>query len=78
MNDPAPENIVGEKTVSHVVEHSVRWDYVLLAVAGIYAAWKVAGLFNSADTDTQAVVQDGVEVLVDRENNQGVGLRTER
>jgi len=78
MNDPKPENITGQKTVSHVVEHTIRWDYALLAVAGIYAAWKVARMFGSAESDTQEAVQEGVEVLMDGENNQGVGLRTER
>lgn len=33
MNDPLPENIAGEKRVTHSVEHSINWGHVALGVA---------------------------------------------
>lgn len=33
MQDPSPENIVGEKRVIHRVNHQIHWGHVALAVA---------------------------------------------
>lgn len=67
MKDPLPSNITGEKTVSHVVEHTVRWDYLALAAAALYVAWKVAGAFDTEE------IEEEIEG-----NNQVPALGTER
>ena len=74
MKDPHPGNIVGEKTVSHVVEHSVRWDYIALAAAGLFLAWKLGQAFGNATESAE-----GLEIaeVADGEKNQGTGLGME-
>jgi hypothetical protein len=56
MQDPNPENIVGQKRVTHSVDHHIPWGQVavgvgLLAVA--YVGYKVflSGSSGSDDTD---------------------------
>jgi len=66
MNDPLPSNIVGEKTVSHTVEHRVRWDYVLIAAVALYGVWKAA-----------SIVGRSVSVEETEENNQVPALGME-
>jgi hypothetical protein len=74
MRDPTPENITGSKTVSHTVNHTVRWDYVLIAVTVLYAFYKFSGWLESTDSDGEAL-ENGVEVLFeDREKNQGLAV----
>jgi hypothetical protein len=47
MPDPAPENIAGERTVSHSFSHELRheinWGYVALAVAALAAVYVLRG-----------------------------------
>jgi hypothetical protein len=43
MQDPKPENIVGQKRHTHSWEHSVRWDLLIAAVVAGYVAWKFLG-----------------------------------
>ena len=76
MKDPLPENITGEKTVAHTVQHTVRWDYLLIAALAVYAVWKVGEIVTSTGSDSELV--DGVEVEIGEsgENNQVAGLRT--
>ena len=47
MKDPDPSNIYGEKRTVHTVDHIIRWDYALLAVAGLYVAYKVFGSLSA-------------------------------
>jgi len=72
MKDPAPSNITGEKTVSHVIEHTVRWDYLALGAAAIYAVYKLGQFL-----DGEEIEEPAGEIVEVEENNQGTGLRTE-
>lgn len=65
MKDPAPSNITGEKSVSHIVEHTVRWDYLVLGVAVAYLAYKIGEVLATNEPDAE----DGVEVPIG-ENSQ--------
>lgn len=76
MKDPLPQNISGQKSVSHVVEHRVRWDYLVLGVAAVYAVWKVARALETASSEGGAEVVD-VPVTEPQGNDQVAGLRTE-
>lgn len=73
MQDPHPSNIVGEKSVSHVVEHRVRWDYLALAVAGLYLAWKLGKMVSTSGGGEEIEIEDGET----EEKAQVAGLRTE-
>jgi hypothetical protein len=55
MQDPNPENIMGQKQVSHSVEWRINVGYALLAVLGLYLAWKAFGFVSGGDTDTDDV-----------------------
>jgi hypothetical protein len=48
MQDPNPENIMGQKQVSHSVEWKVNVGYTLLAVLGLFLAWKLFGAVSSS------------------------------
>jgi hypothetical protein len=39
MQDPQPENIMGEKVQRHVFKHEINWGYVALAGVGGLALW---------------------------------------
>lgn len=39
MQDPLPENIDGEKVVTHSVEHEINWGYVSVAVMVLVLLW---------------------------------------
>lgn len=41
MNDPLPENIEGNKTVEHVVEHRINWGYVAIAAAAVFVVYRL-------------------------------------
>lgn len=60
MKDPDPSNIRGEKRVSHSVEWKVNVGYALLALAAMYAVWKV----------TQARQSDGGDLLEPDESRE--------
>lgn len=66
MQDPDPENIAGRKVQKHSFEHSIRWDYVLLAVAAIYVTWKVSSRLSSSSEDGDDLddLEDGAEIRV--------------
>ena len=74
MNDPAPENITGSKTVSHNVNHTIRWDYVLLGVVVLYALYRVSGLIEATtgagagDEEETDVLEGAMEIPI-----EGVG-----
>lgn len=51
MNDPTPENITGEKRVSHVVKHQINWGYVAVAVAALIVLVYVDPLGKNQDSD---------------------------
>jgi len=54
MQDPNPENIMGQKRVSHSVNWQVNVGYALLGVAGIYAIWKLSQAFvATGDTEDE-------------------------
>lgn len=72
MNDPLPENITGEKSVSHVVEHRINWGHVALGVAGLYAIWKVSGALGDGDRADHA--GEGVEIGWADENERHAGV----
>ena len=57
VNDPAPENITGEKQVVHSVEHSINWGYVALAVVGLAVVVKIGpALARSSSRDDETAV----------------------
>jgi len=39
MDDPKPENVVGQKRVVHKVEHRIHWGYVAAGVGLLALAW---------------------------------------
>jgi len=39
MDDPKPENVVGQKRVVHKVEHRIDWGYVAAGVGLLALAW---------------------------------------
>lgn len=41
MQDPLPENIAGEKRVTHTVEHRINWGYAMLGAAGILLVYVI-------------------------------------
>lgn len=43
MNDPSPENITGQKRVTHSVEHRINWGYVAASVAALIVLWRLSG-----------------------------------
>jgi hypothetical protein len=43
MRDPPAANIYGEKTAGYTVNLEVNIGYTLLALLGLYVAWKVFG-----------------------------------
>lgn len=59
-----------QRTV-HTVDHIIRWDYALLAVAGLYVALKVFGSLSGrpgegSDGDPlSGEIGDAVEVIVE-------------
>lgn len=72
MRDPLPDNIDGQKVVSHEVQHSVDWGHVALGVAAIYAIWKGAQLLGGGSDD----VEDGEphqQVRVEPKNQDSAG-----
>jgi hypothetical protein len=78
MKDPHPANITGEKTVSHVIEHTIRWDYIAIAAVGLFLAWKLGQAFGGSE-EVEEPVGEIVEVE-DGENRENVlvsGLGTE-
>ena len=64
MQDPNPENIVGQKRVTHSVEWQINVGYALLGVLGLYLAWKVFGGLSSSSEDEQSD-PDAVDELTD-------------
>lgn len=75
MQDPQPENITGEKHVTHSIEWRINVGYLVLGAALLYVAWKGSRFLSSSSlTDDQeddradrGEVQDG-NILV--ENTQ--------
>lgn len=63
MQDPEPSNIYGEKRTVHSVDHIIRWDYALLAVAGLYVAYKLFGGLSrgSSEEDDSDPLMDELE-----------------
>jgi len=58
MQDPNPENIMGSKQVSHSVEWQINVGYALLAVLGLYLAWKAFGVLSGGSEDSDDVTDD--------------------
>jgi hypothetical protein len=74
MQDPDPSNIYGEKRTVHSVDHIIRWDYALLAVAGLYVAYKLSGALASSSSEESESdpftgeiedAVDGAEVMIE-------------
>jgi hypothetical protein len=74
MKDPEPSNIYGEKRTVHTVDHIIRWDYALLAVAGLYVAYKLFGSLSGQSgeesdsdplTDEMQGAVDAAEVMIE-------------
>jgi len=52
MEDPLPENIAGEKRVTHSVNHHINWGYALLGLAGLVTVLKFGPpLLDSSSVD---------------------------
>jgi hypothetical protein len=57
VNDPAPENISGEKQVVHSVEHKINWGYVALAIVGLAVIVKIGpALARSSSREDEPAV----------------------
>jgi len=57
MNDPAPENIEGQKRVVHSVEHSINWGHVAVAIVALVVALKIGpALRRSSSRDDEPAV----------------------
>ena len=69
MQDPKPANISGKKVRQHTFSHTIRWDYLALALLGLYLAWKFLGSSSSeseeegAPIDVEAVGDAGRDLL---------------
>jgi len=65
--DPLPENVDGQivekHTWNHEIEHSIQWDYVLLAIAAVGVAWMLFGGSGESGVDVEDVpsADDGGE-----------------
>lgn len=57
MRDPKPENITGSK--QHRIEWQVDVGQVLLGLALIYVAWKVAPLFAEGNDEEESARPGG-------------------
>lgn len=60
MQDPYPENITGQKRVSHSINWEINVGYALLGIAGIYAMWKLSQAFvatGEAEKDQDPVAE---------------------
>jgi hypothetical protein len=68
MQDPLPENITGEKAVTHSVEHRVDWSHVLIALAVVYVAAK----FGPPLLDVASPSEDEMESVDVEEVNDGL------
>lgn len=75
MQDPAPENITGEKVQQHVFKHQINWGHVVVGVAVIYAAWKGAQLVGASGGEGAG---DGTEIVVEQGNDEGLAGHTGR
>jgi hypothetical protein len=53
MQDPIPENIDGQKTVVHTVEHQIQWGYVAIGAAGILLLLIVYKRMESEDSEEE-------------------------
>lgn len=53
MQDPKPDNIMGEKVQRHSFEHEIRWDVLVAAVVAGFVAWKLFGGLNLSSSDEQ-------------------------
>ena len=62
--DPLPENVDGTVIEQHVwnhdVQHSVQWDYVLLALAAVAVAWYLFGGQTPDREENREAVQTAV------------------
>jgi hypothetical protein len=58
MQDPKPENIMGEKSVTHSVEHKINWGHFALGFAVIYVVYK-GSRFLASDSDSSEDIEDG-------------------
>lgn len=78
MKDPNPENITGSKSVQHVVEHSIRWDYFMLGIVALYAIYRASGWIGTETATDQEENNDLGEmteiVVEDQDNTQGLGF----
>lgn len=61
MQDPDPENIVGEKSVGHHVEWKVRPSLLIGVVAVLYLAHRFLGSSESEEAPISDVAQLGQE-----------------
>jgi hypothetical protein len=53
MKDPKPENIIGEKSVSHRVEHRVDWGWVAGGVGLLALAFVLYRIFGPTADDAE-------------------------
>lgn len=52
MEDPKPENIVGEKRAVHRVEHRIDWGYLTLGLGALAVGYVLYRLFvQTGDSD---------------------------
>lgn len=63
--DPLPENVGGsiveKHSWNHEVQHSVQWDYVLMALVALLVAWFLFVRPERPDVPAGEAVEDGEE-----------------
>ena len=62
MNDPNPENIVGQKRVTHAVEWQIQPSYLLAALAVLVIAWKLLPDRSGTSTSSEPEESMGEEM----------------
>jgi len=53
MQDPAPENITGEKQIVHKVEHRVNWGHVAVGIGLLTLALVAKRLVSESREDDE-------------------------
>jgi hypothetical protein len=61
MNDPNPENIVGQKRVTYAVEWQIQPSYLLAALVALVVAWKLLPNRSGSSMSTEPEESMGEE-----------------
>lgn len=72
MQDPKPENIVGQKRVQHTVEWQVKPSYLLAVLLALVIAWKL--LPNRSGSSSESVGEEIADVREEAEDAVDIGV----